>query len=176
MADGYSCYYCDFVAPIKTTIQHSVESHPHKVLKVRQRLLDEATGKTLLQTKNFSVIPEDVLKQNEKFCVDEQSLALSIISEEEPSDIDVDTILEKSFQNLSVENPDVDELFSPAHKIMKTSTPAKVCFESDHDTEEDFNENLEEINELRELIPSVVSVMKKHGYLKAWMDFNRMIK
>lgn len=147
------------------TFNHTIEMHCHKELKIKCSALNQKTGSLGYQTKDFRVIPSEVLQPGETFGIIEDTWEIFIEADEFPD-----------IQNLSIhdtqENFD-DSINSPLLKKTKSSTPVtkpeKKFERQSSDCDEDFT------SELIDMVPSVITSLKKAGHLETWMKLNRMI-
>ena len=172
---SFLCYYCPFQSEhLKQTIDHMVIGHRNARLKVRCKILDTKRGSVVIQTKDFNLVPDQVLSLGQTFTVDENTYSLTICNDENVSEIDELNIskdlneLEQSMQDVSLNENHQPEISSPAYKRIRTSTPLKTVVDNQ-------SENDSEIEEIKKLLPSVIAELKQNGYLKPWMEFNKLV-
>ena len=56
-----ACYYCPWATDhLQTCINHVVEAHNERLLKVKTAVLDEQSGIRGMKTKNFGIIPNEM--------------------------------------------------------------------------------------------------------------------
>ena len=62
--DDYKCYYCTFsTRQFGSIVQHCTEFHSNEIIKYRQLVVNELTGKIGYQTKIHNGLIPSVLKQ-----------------------------------------------------------------------------------------------------------------
>ena len=58
-----ACYYCPWATDdLQTCINHVVEAHGERLLKVKRDVLDEQSSIRGMKTKNFGIIPNEILR------------------------------------------------------------------------------------------------------------------
>ena len=58
------CGYCPFSTNFEPLIKHLFEKHPSDVVKYRERVLCHETGKLLLFSKEFNLVPNSFSYEN----------------------------------------------------------------------------------------------------------------
>ena len=154
------CYYCPTVSnSLQDIVDHHVKYHKSSKLKVKQKSLDERSGKWGFQTKDFGFIHEDVLTDNNCLKCKEDTSEVFVQEEEE-------NVLEKSFGNISILDEPVSNI-SPHPKKVKCTTPDKTGINipfTDVKPGDITNEELE----LRTLLPDVIEKLRKNNQLENW--------
>ena len=67
----YVCYYCKTGSQeINEQLDHTVQHHPFKQIKIKCKTINDRTGHFAYQTRTFEIIPGHTLNDNEKLIID----------------------------------------------------------------------------------------------------------
>ena len=173
-----ACYYCPWATDdLQTCINHVVEAHGERLLKVKTAVLDEQSGIKGMKTKNFGIIPNEILRPGQYLVANHNDWTVTVqeentIEDNEIKQMDTDdgiSFLEKSLQNLSIDIEIDDETFiaSPLAKKAKCSTP--MAKKEENYTKPKHCDQNTILDEMRMLLPNVLNEMKRNGHLETWL-------
>ena len=78
---GYKCFYCPLYSDFNTVIKHSIDTHSGNPLKCRRPLIHPTKGTFVFQTKDFEVIPKDVINSGKKIIINQERESVTLKAE-----------------------------------------------------------------------------------------------
>ena len=87
----YVCYYCNKTSQKKEELlDYLVMQHRHKRMRIKYKIFNEKTG---FQTKDFNLVPTEILKASETFVIDEAKWEVYVEKRSDHQDADIKGVL-----------------------------------------------------------------------------------
>ena len=85
------CYYCNKTSQKKKELlDYLVMQHRHKRMRIKYKIFNEKTG---FQTKDFNLVPTEILKASETFGINEAKWEVYVEKRSDHQDADIKGVL-----------------------------------------------------------------------------------